>query len=295
MNDTATTGRPVLVGIGEGPDQGELVRHAALHAGRHHSPLHLLHVADRPEAEGTLPDDGDTSGPSTGGSVLDGLVALVRSEFPDLPVTAETAPGRAAEELLRRSSRSAALVLGHRGTGGSPRLPLGSVSWEVAAHADCPVLVIRPGETPADPENRVVAGVDISDVSEEALDLAFTEAELRGAHLEILHATFHPGELPAGPGLVAPDHQALDESALLILEAETAERRTRFPRVHVHSRVERIRPGTLLRDASRHASLLVVGSHGRSGLRRLMLGSVSGEALHTSGCPVAVVPSGRTS
>ncbi|MEU9116791.1 universal stress protein, partial [Streptomyces sp. NPDC048483] len=218
------------------------------------------------------------------------LASMVRSEFPDVTVRTETVPGRAAEELLSRSPHAAALVLGHRGAGGFPRLPLSSVSWEVAAHAGCPVIIVRPEETPEATENRVVAGVDITDISDEALDLAFAEAELRGAHLELVHASFHPSEMPAGPHLVAPDFKALDDAALLILEAETARRRDRYPGVPVDPRVERVRPATLLREASQRAALLVVGSHGRSGLRRLVLGSISGEALHSAGCPVAVVP-----
>ncbi|MFD4586022.1 universal stress protein [Streptomyces sp. NPDC058423] len=55
-------------------------------------------------------------------------------------------------------------------------------------------------------------------------------------------------------------------------------------------RVERSRPASLLVDSSRDATLLVVGTHGRTGLRRLMLGSVSGEMLHTAECPVVVAP-----
>ncbi|MFE3473165.1 universal stress protein [Streptomyces bacillaris] len=36
------------------------------------------------------------------------------------------------------------------------------------------------------------------------------------------------------------------------------------------------------------------GSHGRTGLKRLLLGSVSGEVLHTALCPVVVVPAAHT-
>ncbi|WP_432145225.1 universal stress protein [Streptomyces sp. bgisy084] len=87
-----------------------------------------------------------------------------------------------------------------------------------------------------------------------------------------------------------PDFEALDEAALRILDAEAAQRAGRYPGVDVRTRVERVRTSTILAEASRGASLLVVGSHGRTGLRRLMLGSVSAEALHTAACPVMVVP-----
>lgn len=293
-NATATVG-PVLVGVEEGSHQQDVVRHAARQAELHHSPLHILHVI---EGHGPAGDDADQEAgrgsdatlAARGASLLEPLAALVRLEFPGLMVTAEAVTGRAAEVLLDRSSKVASLVLGHRGSGGFPRLPLGSVSWQVATHADCPVLIVRPQESSAAPEQRVVVGVDISDVSEESLDLAYAEAAARGARLELLHANFHLSELPTGPGMVVPDFKALDEAAHRALEAAAAERRDRFPHVQVDTRVERVRPSTILTEASHGAALLVVGSHGRTGLRRLMLGSVSAETLHTAACPVLVVP-----
>ncbi|UZJ34136.1 universal stress protein [Streptomyces endophytica] len=75
-----------------------------------------------------------------------------------------------------------------------------------------------------------------------------------------------------------------------MLRTEAAKRLDRFPEVTVHARVERVRPAAMLTEASRDAALLVVGTHGRGGLRRLMLGSVSGEVLHRAAAPVLVVP-----
>ncbi|WP_044366402.1 universal stress protein [Streptomyces natalensis] len=279
-------GRPVLAGIGGGGDRLRVARHAALHAGLHHRPLHLLHIAERAGPAGPLADPAEDT--------LEALASLMRTEFPGLTVCRETTHGRTADALLSRSHGASRLVLGHQGGGGLPRLPLGSVGRHVAAHAPCPVIVIPPREAPEAPENRVVVGVDVCDtspVSDEALDLAFTEAELRGARLELLHAAFHPGETPVGPGLVPPDYRAPDDAARLLLEAETAKRRNSHPGLRVHVRVERVRPATLLREAGRRAALLVVGSHGRGGLRRLVLGSVSAETLRSAACPVAVVPS----
>ncbi|MFH8570026.1 universal stress protein [Streptomyces sp. NPDC017993] len=285
MHDATATDRPVLVGVEEDSDQQTVVRHAARQAELHRRPLRLLHVVDAPD-----PQERQAAATAHGSGVVEPLTAMVRLDFPQVPVTAEVVSGRPAAVLVERSSGAALLVLGHRGSGGFARLPLGSVSWQVATHADCPVIVVRPGETSAAPENRVVVGVDISEVSEEALDLAFAEADLRDARLELLHANFHLGELPTGPGMVAPDFKALDDAARRQLEAMAAERGARFPRVKVDVRVERVRPATILAEASRRAALLVVGSHGRTGLRRLMLGSVSAAALHTAASPVAVVP-----
>lgn len=290
MYDVEAASRPVLVGVEEESDAARaVVRHAARQAELHGSPLHLLHVLG---GAGGASDgnSGSASEKTRGAAVVEPLAAWVHSEFPNVVVTAQTAPGRAAEELLARSAKAAALVLGHRGTGGFARLPLGSVSWQVATHAECPVIIVRPGEAVENPTARVVVGVDINDVSGEAVDAAFAEAALRGARLEMVHANLHFSEMPVGPGMVAPDFKALDEAALRILDAEAAQRAGRYPGVDVRTRVERVRPSTILAETSRGASLLVVGSHGRTGLRRLMLGSVSAEALHTAACPVMVVP-----
>ncbi|MFI5524463.1 universal stress protein [Streptomyces platensis] len=290
MYDVKAASRPILVGVEEESDAVRtVVRHAARQAELHGSPLHLLHVLAG--SDGTSDENSEGTGQKTpGASVVEPLAAWVHSEFPNVVVTAQTAPGRAAEVLLARSAEAATLVLGHRGTGGFARLPLGSVSWQVATHAECPVVIVRPGEAAENPKARVVVGVDINDVSGEALDAAFAEAALRGARLEMVHANLHLSEMPVGPGMVAPDFKALDEAALRILDAEATQRAARYPGVEVRPHVERVRPSTLLTEASQGASLLVVGSHGRTGLRRLMLGSVSAEALHTAACPVMVVP-----
>ncbi|WP_374986992.1 universal stress protein [Streptomyces fradiae] len=62
----------------------------------------------------------------------------------------------------------------------------------------------------------------------------------------------------------------------------------------MRSRVEGGRPGAVLNRATRRAELLVVGSHGRTGLKRLVLGSVSAQVLHSADCPVVVLPTGDT-
>lgn len=285
-DDQAT--RPVLVGVEQGDNQDAVVRYAARHASAHGRPLRLLHAAEKSPPTGA--EQRSSPVERSVPAVLAPMAQLVESEFPDVVVTAEVAAGRPAATLVERSGEASWLVIGHRGSGGFARLPLGSVSWQVATHARCPVVVVRPtaGDVRGLP---VVVGVDVRDVSGAALDLAYAEAALRGVDLRMVHGAFRASQMPAGPGMVAPDFAALDERARQVLAAEAAKRASRYPEVKVYLHVERVRPATVLAEASQRACLLVVGSHGRTGVRRLMLGSISGEALHTAACPVAVVPS----
>ncbi|MFI1935859.1 universal stress protein [Streptomyces purpureus] len=284
--------RPVIVGIDDGPHQAEIVRFAARQAELRGRRLHIAHAIRLPLPGGWATDGGEEdSAAHAGGRLVDRYEDLVRHEFSGLTVAGELPMGHAAAVLIERSSEAELLVIGHRGSGGFPRLPLGSVSWQVATHAQCPVIVARPRDTSGQTENRVVVGVDLEDLSPDALDFAYEQAEASGARLELVHGVFHLGMLPTGPiGMVPPDFASLDRGARDLLEKEISARRARHPLVQATLRIERTRPATLLAEAARDADLLVVGSRGRSGVKRLLLGSVSAEVLHTAECPVAVVP-----
>ena len=93
--------------------------------------------------------------------------------------------GNPAAELIRRAAGAEQVVVGSRGTGGFERLVLGSVGAEVAAHAPCPVVVVR-----GDRHDRreVVVGVDASDRSHRALEYAFQYAARHGGRVHAIHA-----------------------------------------------------------------------------------------------------------
>ncbi|MFG2415141.1 universal stress protein [Streptomyces goshikiensis] len=88
------------------------------------------------------------------------------------------------------------------------------------------------------------------------------------------------------------DRGALRESVRDALQRELGKYRADFPGLGpglgLRLWVEDGRPATALTEASRQAVLLAGGSHGRTALGPLILGSVSGEGLDHASCPVAV-------
>ena len=149
---------------------------------------------------------------------------------------------------------------------------------------------------PADPlatGGRIVVGVDDSTDAAVALRWALHEAILRNATVEVVHAWQPPmSALPFGGTLVVPVDEAeidqaarehldrLVDEALAELEGDVPEvTRTALPGAAAMTLV----------DLSADADLLVVGSHGRTGLRRLLIGSVASAVVQHAVCPVVVI------
>ncbi|MFF7969399.1 universal stress protein [Streptomyces sp. NPDC007903] len=281
----------VVVGVIDGESQLRVVREAAIEAEHRGCALWFLHAVEWPLPPGSGSESG-TNHAERAQRVISPLIEAVSREFPQVHAVSDPISGLPAPALIRRSDEASLVVVGHRGSGGFPRLALGSVSLQVATHARCPVLVIRPADGEQEPgTGRVVVGVEAGDVPAEVMDFAVDAAIRRGARLEVLHAAPGPPFIPVGTaGPVTVDQEALRESARDALDRELGRYQAGFPGLDLRLRVEDGRPATVLTEASRQAVLLVVGSHGRTGFKRLILGSVSGEVLHHASCPVAVVP-----
>ena len=142
----------------------------------------------------------------------------------------------------------------------------------------------------------IVVGVDGSDASHDALRWAADEARLRDARLVAVHAwTFIPPQPMGDPGLLAMP--AGDLAGQLSAETDAAsavlssavESLGSSPAVEVEQRVVEGDPGEALVAESKDAELVVVGSHGRSGLTAALIGSVSRHVVNHAACPVVVV------
>jgi nucleotide-binding universal stress UspA family protein len=143
---------------------------------------------------------------------------------------------------------------------------------------------------------RIVCAVDFSDISRRGLDLAASLARWYEARISVVHvysvaaapAAFAPGDL----AVVAPIAMSAVERDLLMhdLSAFVAPVNADAAPLEL-----RLAEGTPWREivgvaSATHADLLVMGTHGRSGFERLLLGSVAEKVLRTAPCPVLTVP-----
>jgi nucleotide-binding universal stress UspA family protein len=153
---------------------------------------------------------------------------------------------------------------------------------------DVPVLA-----DPLAAGGRLVVGVDDSPHAAAALRWALREAVLRRATVEVLHAWQPPvAALPFGATFPVPvDEVEIGDAARTeldrVVDAAVAELDVPPPEV-----LRSVVPGPAvmaLIDAAEAADLLVVGSHGRTGLRRLVLGSVANACIQHAPCPVVVI------
>lgn len=281
---TTNTAR-VIVGI-DGSEQAlAAVRAAATEAHRRTAPLRIvhafiwpaLHVDVRPVAS-DLPETGLRHHAE---NLLKEATAAAEMAAPQVPVTTVLIDGAATPVLLKESHGAALLVLGDRGLGGVSGLIIGSVAVHAAAHARCPVLVVRGAEPTGGP---VVVGVDGSEASRLAVGFAFEESAYRLAELvPVLAWTDSGWHAPGYPAAV------IEQMARQTLSESLAGWQERYPDVVVRPELVRGHARDCLVERSKTAQLVVLGARGRDTFKGLLLGSVSQTLLHHSACPVAVI------
>lgn len=186
------------------------------------------------------------------------------------------------------------VVMGTHGRRGMNRLLSGSVAEAVVRKAPCPVFTVvtqeeRPPQTPID---RILVPVDLSEQSPLVVDHAVALAQAYDASLDLLHVV-EEAAFPAAYGMdpLSPSHpdvQARAREALNALVDDGVE--TDVPiRSHILS-------GYAARDivdfATEHtADLVVMATHGRTGLQRFLIGSVTEKVVRSAPCPVFTVKS----
>ncbi|WP_342373348.1 universal stress protein [Propioniciclava soli] len=219
---------------------------------------------------------------------LDALRERVSGHHPEVSLETHLHEGLASYALAQASKTAELVVVGARGEHAPATVRvLGGTADAVVAHARGPVAVITDlaDDTPDGP---VVVGLDDSAEAEAALRLAVAEALQRRVELVAVHAFDLTPWLPGPLGAGAFDPVPLESALRDAMEAKLAPHRTAQPGLVARVEVEAGQPAHLLAEASKQASLLVVGSRGRGGFAGLLLGSTSKAVLRAARCPVIV-------
>jgi len=164
---------------------------------------------------------------------------------------------------------------------------LGEVVEPVVRYAHCPVLVARPSSG-----GNVLAATDFSDASLPAVEAGAAEASRRQADLTIIHSVdlfpltmplaggIYPAVLPVdlSDQIVKIGQKRLDECVCQFDAKGGGLLRSGPPAA-----------ATLSAAAELPAQLLVIGTHGRTGLRRLVMGNVAEAVVRQAPCSILVV------
>ncbi|KUO07949.1 universal stress protein [Streptomyces sp. DSM 15324] len=310
--------RTVTAGLDGSPESRAAAEWAARESALRSLPLKLVHVWEPvPEPMAQAPLLGAETQqhwtersemgvpPAEGwGSIPREAAEGIALRHPGLEVITEQLYGHPADVLPEAAKDADLLVLGSRGLSGPGGFIVGSVGLSVVAHAERPVVLVRALQQAADehepdpvgipsaatPFRPVVLGLDTAHPDETLIAFAFDAALRRETALRVVHAwnppPYYAYGTPANPAL----HEALALSAAEDLAKALSPWRTRFPGVETVEVTRYGSPSVHLVDASREASLVVVGRRARRNPVGSHIGHVTHAVLHHATVPVAVVP-----
>jgi nucleotide-binding universal stress UspA family protein len=192
------------------------------------------------------------------------------------------------------------IVMGTHGRRGLGHLLLGSVAEEVVRLAPCPVLTVREQEVPKPVEaiEQILVPIDFSEFSRQTIRYAEEIARSCDAQLQLLHVveqtvypsiyrTFSVHLHDLGQHIMETSGEALEELVREIVGPDVS------TSVHV---IEGNAPSEIVKFAGDHDSdLIVIATHGLTGIEHLLIGSVTEKVVRQAPCPVFTVkPFGKT-
>jgi nucleotide-binding universal stress UspA family protein len=226
---------------------------------------------------------------------LAGIAEPLELEGRDVEI--EVVFGRPAEWIETYARDADLIIMTTHGRGAGERLVLGSVADRVARTSPAPVMLIRGGEDPVAAQAivRLVVGLDGSDLAEQALPfvqqlamnlnvpvLLTRVVDIEQALVAAQRATIPVARFAGTPELIREgiDDYLQSEAAPLIDAG-----------VDVETAVIEGEPAPALNAALLPGDVLVLTSHGRGGLGRWMLGSVTEKLVRQGHTPVIVIRS----
>lgn len=191
------------------------------------------------------------------------------------------------------------VVTGTHGRRGLRHLALGSVVEEVLRFAPCPVLAVRQREelesmaALEEPRvRRILVPMDFSEHADRALAYGMELARDQAAELDLIYVveqmTYPDFYYPAAPSREQMLRE-ISEQAGKRLDGRVDDFQEESMTVDYDVQVGRPENRIVARAEDKGTDVIVMGSHGRSGLRRVLLGSVTEGVIRRAPCPVLVV------
>jgi len=294
---TSSEPRRILVPVDFSDPSRQALHSAVALARRFGSRLAVAHVTRRNRPDSDSAAEQSVTPPDPRRADRAKLMEFIGPDLPgDHPPTRLVADGVPFAEIAKAAKtwRADLIVLATHGYTGLKHFLLGSTAERVVRHAPCPVLVVRGvekrGVKPAFSPGRVhsiLAPVDFSEASLDAIPHAVALARKYEAQLTLLH-------------VIEPPH------ADLLVDMTQSQRATRMA---AHERLAKLagatkkiwpRTGHELRTghpvttitalAKRtNADLILMSTHGRTGIKRALIGSVAERVVQQAPCPVLVV------
>jgi len=272
----------IVVGINGKPSGDAALLWALDYANARNDEVELVHVVD---------DKWTTVTRSLTGTALLDAEHELRSraeraveEHPGLHVHPTVLEGSPIDALLERADGADLLVIGTHDVGRFQGVVHSTRAAHVAALSTTSVAIVPRGRERSG--SGVVVGVDGSASSVAALGFGAREADRLGQTLTAVYAwqALTPWELVEE--LNPPDPSESDKMILAEAVAGLAEE---YPDLSIVQSLSRVLPVDALMNASLGGRLLVVGTHGRHGVAKMWLGSVSHELVLAMPCAVVVV------
>lgn len=274
----------IIIGV-DGSEQSRAALDWALdRATARGAEIELLHVADDSFLSESVAFLSEAQRASE--QMLEAECAYASSHGFDGKVTGTAVVGHPIAEVEEASKHGDLVVLGaHEGSRFAGSF-FGTRAVKIAASAFCPVAVIPFAQKPE--ASGVVVGIDGSEASKKAIAYAAEEASMRGVTLHAVYAWMPP----LTPGLeylwsdeLAEAQRSAADEAIAIGTAGLA---SRYPDLVIERHTLQAPPVAALLSVAEKAELLVVGSRGQGGMKRLLLGSVSHGVIQALVCPTII-------
>ncbi|CAN5672726.1 hypothetical protein BH23CHL5_BH23CHL5_17580 [soil metagenome] len=203
--------------------------------------------------------------------------------------------GEPAEEILVQSEDADLTIMTTRGYGPGRRFVYGSVADDVARRSATPVLLVRGGERPIPvvPVSRIVVPLDGSEAAERSLRLATDLATTIGVPVMLIRVVDIEGIQEAAhlAATLTSGHAATVDALRHAASTYLAEKAQVFRDASLPAAIDvRIgEPVPEIKALVEEGDVLVMSSHGRTGVKRLLIGSVTAELVQSAMVPVLIV------